>query len=217
MFRNYLKIAFRNLTKNRTNSVINVFGLSIGISCSILIMMWVADELSYDRFHKNADDIYRVVGEDDVIGKMATTCAPLAGYMKDNVSGVKDATRYMHLDAAAFKYEKQNLKIESGAFVDKSFFKILSFPFLQGDEASAFADYSNVVLTERESKRFFGTENALGKIILIDGHTPLKVSGVLKNPHANSQFQFGFLLNIEVLPFIGAGLTSGIISICRLL
>ena len=203
MLKNYLKIAFRNLTKNRANSFINIFGLSVGIACSILIMLWVADELSYDRFHKNADEIYRVVAEDKVVGKMAMTCAPLAEYMKDNVNGVTDATRYMHLDASAFKYENKILKIENGSFIDASFFKIFSFTFLLGNAESAFTDYSNIVLTETEAKRFFGNQNALGKIILIDGHTPLKVSGILKNPPANSQFQFGFLLNIKVLPFIG--------------
>ncbi|MFH1194895.1 MAG: ABC transporter permease [bacterium] len=206
MLKNYFKIAFRNLIRNKVNSSINIFGLSVGIACSILIILWVADELSYDRFHENADNIYRVVAEDGVVGKMATTCAPLAVYMKDNVNGVTDATRYMRLDASAFKYENKILKIENGAFIDTSFFKIFSFPFIQGNASSAFADYSNVVLTEKESKRFFGNENALGKIIFIDGRTPLKVSGVLKNPPANSQFQFGFLLNIEVLPFIGAPL-----------
>jgi ABC-type antimicrobial peptide transport system permease subunit len=194
------------MIKDKTNSFINVFGLSVGITCSILIMLWVKDELTYDSFHQDADRIYRIVAEDEVAGKMQTTCAPLAVYINDNANGVSIAARYMHLDASAFKYENKILKIENGAFIDASFLKLFSFPFVQGNAATAFADYSNIVLTQKEANRFFGEENALGKIILIDGRTPLKVSGVIKDPPENSQFQFGFLLNIEVLPFIGAPL-----------
>ena len=204
MLLSYFKIFIRNLSRNKTFSIINILGLSAGLASSILIFLWVADELSYDRFHKNADEIYRIVGDDGLIGKLAISCGPLAAYMKDNFPDVVSSTRYMPFsEGSSFKYHDKILQIENGAFADPDFFRMFSFTFLQGNIKTAFSNFSNIVITESMAKRFFGNENPMGKTLLIDGENPVIVSAVIKDLPANSQFQFKFALGMQVLKYIG--------------
>jgi ABC-type antimicrobial peptide transport system permease subunit len=175
----------------------------MGIACSILILLWVADELSYDRFHKNANELYRVVGNDGIVGKMTTSCGPLAGYMKDNYPDVVRATRYLPYSGSAFKYNDKILKISKGAFADPTFFEMFSFTFLRGDPKTALSNFTNIIITESMAKRFFENEDPIGKILLIDGKDPATVSAVIKDPPANSQLQFDFVLNTLILKYIG--------------
>jgi len=208
MLKNYFKICLRNNIRNKTYSIINILGLSIGIACSIFILLWVADELSYDRFHKNADEIYRVVGDDAVVGKMVPTCGPLAEYLKDNFPEVINSTRYMPYSGSAFKYNDKLLKIEKGVFADPAFFEIFSFSFLSGDPKKALSEIANIVITESMAKKFFIDENPLGKTLLVDGQSPVVVSAVLKDPPSNSQLQFDFILNTLVLKYVGLPLDN---------
>ncbi|MEJ2505113.1 MAG: ABC transporter permease, partial [Ignavibacteriaceae bacterium] len=189
--KNYLKISLRNIFRNKTYSIINILGLSIGITCSILILLWVTDEFSYDHYHKNANNIYRIVGDDAVVGKMAISCGPLAEYMKNNFPDVVSATRYMpYEEGSSFKYKNKVLQIKNGAFADPDFFEMFSFSFLKGNPKTALSDLSKIVITESMAKRFFGKENPVDKTLLIDGQNPVVVSAVIKDLPANSQLQF---------------------------
>ena len=208
MFKNYLKIAFRNLIRHKTFSFINIFGLAIGIACSILILLWVQDELSYDRFHKNADVIYRVAADDGVIGKMSVTCGPLAEYIKTNYADVVSTTRYMPYEGSAFKYQDKILKMEKGAFADPDFFEMFSFSFLRGNPKTALKSLTDIVITESTAKKFFGNKNPVGKTLLVDGKDPVTVTAVIKDTPANSQFQFDFIINTQILKYIGFPLDS---------
>lgn len=208
MLRYYLKIALRSLFWNKTYSLINIFGLSFGIACSILILLWVTDEISFDRYHENSQNIYRVAGDDAVVGKMATTCGPLAGYMKDNYPEIIRTTRYLPYDGSVFKYSDKLIKIENGAFADPDFFKMFSFNFIHGDPDKALTELSNIVLTESTAKIFFGNENAVGKTLLIDGKDPVLVSAVIGDLPSNSQLQFDFMINTEILKYIGFPIDS---------
>jgi len=187
MLKNYFKIFTRNLKRNKTYSLINILGLSIGIASFILIMLWIANELSFDCFHKNADQIYRVVGDDGVIGKMAVTCGPLADYMKTNFPDIVNAARYMPYEGSVFKYHDKILKIEKGAFADPDFFKMFSFSFFRGSPKTALSNLNEIVITESTAKKFFGNKNPVGKTLLVDAKDPLIVSAVIKNIPANSQ------------------------------
>jgi putative ABC transport system permease protein len=204
MLKNYLKISIRNIFRNKTYSLINILGLSVGIACTILILLWVVDELSYDRFNKNADEIYRIVGDDAVVGKMAVSCGPLAEYMKDNFPDVVKATRYLpYAEGSFFKYNDEILQTKNGAFADPDFFKMFSFNFLGGNPKTALSNFSDIVITESMAERFFGNENPIGKTLLIDGQNPTVVSAVIKDMPANSQLQFNFIIGIPILKYIG--------------
>ena len=203
MLKNYFKIFARNLKRNKTYSFINILGLSIGIASSILIILWIANELSFDRFHKNAHEIYRVVADDGTVGKMSVTCGPLADYMKTNFTDVVDATRYMPYEGSIFKYKDKIFKIEKGAFADPDFFEMFSFSFLRGNPQAALKNLTDIVITESTAKKFFGNENPVGKTLLVDGKDPVTVSAVIKDIPANSQLRFDFIINTQILKYIG--------------
>jgi ABC-type antimicrobial peptide transport system permease subunit len=204
MLKNYLKIAIRNILRNKTYSVINILGLSAGIACSILILLWVVDELSFDRFHKNSNEIYRVVGDDALIGKLAISCGPLAGYMKDHFPDVVCTARYLpYSEGSSFKYNNKILQIKNGAFADPDFFKMFSFKFISGNPKTVLVNISDIIITETTAKRIFGNENPVGRTLLVDGKNPLLVSAVVSDVPANSQFQFEFVISMQVLKYIG--------------
>ena len=203
MLKNYFKIAFRNLSRNKTYSIINIFGLSVGIACSILILLWIQNELSYDRFHKNANEIYRVVAVEGVNNKTASTCGPLAGYLKDNYTDIVYATRYMPYKGSDFKYKDKIFKIKKGVFVDPDFFEMFSFDFISGNPKTALSNLSNIVITEGMAKKFFGNANPIGKTLLVEGKNPVIVSAVIQDIPANTQLQFDFLINSQIMKYIG--------------
>ena len=138
MFTNYMKMGFKNFKKNKVYSIINTLGLSIGLACCILIMLWLQDELSYDGFHENVGQIYRVVQQVDHMGQksnLARTPAPLAKGLKENFPEIIGSTKYL---SVRFPFNKENQEIEqSGALVDPDFLNIFSFNLLRGDASSA--------------------------------------------------------------------------------
>ena len=193
MFKNYLKITFRNLFKHRAYSFINIFGLAIGMTCTILILLWVQDELSYDRFHKNSDHIYMVLrGENGEM--MAATSKLLAPALKDELPEVIDATSFGQLPESFrsyLQYNEQGFE-ENFCLVDPQFFKIFSFNFKDGNPESAFLDPNSIVLTESMKEKYFGDKNALGKslnLTLIGQKRIMKVTGILENIPHNSHIQ----------------------------
>ncbi len=193
MLKNYFKIAFRNLIKHKKFSIINILGLAIGLACFILIMLWVQDELSYDRFHKNADHIYLVLRSDIGITS-GVTCKMLAPALKDELPEVIDATSFVQLPASIKSYLKYKDKgfEENFSLIDPQFFDIFSFGFKDGNPQSAFLNPNSIVLTESMAQKYFGDKNALGKslnLTLLGQKRTLKVTGILENIPHNSHFQ----------------------------
>lgn len=205
MFSNYFKVLFRNLRKQALFSFINIFGLAIGMACSILILLWVQDELSYDSFNKNADDIYRVVENQHYAGgklfPVAVTPGPLAPLLKEEYPEVLRATRFEFYEKTLRKGDKI-FDVETG-FADPDFLKIFTFPLLAGSTEDALKDTYSILLSQEAASKFFQNEDPLDKFITINDTINLKVTGILKNVPGNSHIKFEALVPFEMLKNLG--------------
>ncbi len=208
MLKNYLKIAFRNLLKHKAHSAINVIGLAIGMACCMLILFYVQDELSYDRYHKNAEHIYRVVEivkSDNVGEESASNPFPLGPTLvQDFPEMVEHSVRFFNLQAPtlSLEYEDQRFNEQRFFFVDEAVFKMFSYTFLQGNVETALTEPNSLVLTEATAQKYFGNDNPLGKFLRFENQHDLKVTGVLENVPSNSHFQFDFLASFSSLEAI---------------
>ncbi|MGD8536202.1 MAG: ABC transporter permease [Candidatus Aminicenantes bacterium] len=198
MFRNYLKIALRNIKRHKGYSFINIVGLAVGMACCILILLWVQDELSYDRFHKNADDIYRVLQDINFADHSTTwaiTQGPLGPSLKEDFPEIIDATR---ITGRGFRLTYNEKSYDEGvSMADGSILKMFTFPLVKGDPATALSDPFSIVLTEELAEKYFGDDDPIGKTIKADNKWDFQVTGVMKNVPHNSHLQFDFLI-----PFI---------------
>jgi len=201
MIKNYFKMAWRSLLKQKGFSFINIFGLATGMACSLLIFLFVKDETSYDRFHHDAGQIYRVVkdfvNDDGSRLPDATTPPALAPAMQKDIPEVAITTRVFPGWGANFliKYGDKKISEDKLYRVDSSFFDVFTFPFVHGNAKDAFKEVQSIVLTESSAKRYFGNDNPVGKILQIDRLGNLMVTGVIKDvPHA-SHFHFDFLIS----------------------
>lgn len=200
MIKNYFKIAWRSLLKYKVFSFINIFGLATGMACSLLIFLFVKDELSYDRYHKNADRVYRVVkdfiNDDGSRIPDATSPTALAPAMQREIPEVETVTRLFPNWGGSWIVEYGDKKISEQKFwrADSNFFDVFTYSFIKGDPKTALNDVSSVVITETVAKRYFGKEDPLGKTLTISccGGS-LKVSGVIRDVPANSHFHFDLL------------------------
>jgi len=195
MLKNYFKIAFRNIKKYKSYSIINIIGLSIGIACTIMILLWISDELSFDRFHENADHIYRVVNIDYTTNKTFhswLTPPPLAPALKENFPEIVNAARYRYRRNNLVKYGEQHSK-ETGAFTDPAIFEIFTFHFIHGNPQTALADPNSIVITEKMAHKYFQKENPINQILNVENLIELKVTGVIADMPPNSEFQFDFI------------------------
>jgi len=200
MFRNYFKTAWNNLGKHRLFTGLNVFGLATGMACSILIFLWVTDELSFDKFNPDVDRIYRVI---DKIGNEETAVVPpsLAYAIKAEIPAIENATRVASIQkmitVGIKKFDEKNIY-----YADSNFLQIFNYPLLQGNTATVLSSPNSVVLTEATAKKYFGSvEAATGKTIYIDNDirgTNLTVTGVLKNIPSNSHLQPDMLIPMEL-------------------
>jgi len=198
MFRNYFKTAFRNFARNKVYSCINVAGLSLGLACAMLIMLYVKDEVSFDRFHRNVNNIYRIVSKSSEHNMVMT--GPLQGpRFSQNVPGIRSFVRIRN---GAEDIKKGNyVQSQDLVFVDSNFFSVFTFPLLSGDAKTCLTEPHSIVLTEDIARRQFGTTDALGKIVLLkDDSTfvPYKVTAVAKRCPQNSSIQFEALLPIKI-------------------
>ena len=200
MLKNYFKTAFRNLSRNKVYSFINIAGLSLGLACAMLIMLYVKDEVSFDRFHKNVNNIYRIVSKSaEREQKMVMTGALQGPRFTQNVPGIKSFVRVRNgaEDIKTGKYvQSQDLM-----YVDSNFFSVFTFPLLSGDPTTCLTEPHSIVLSEDVAKRQFGTTDAVGKTIMIkDDSTfvPYKVTAVAKRCPQNSSLQFEVLLPIKI-------------------
>ena len=203
MFKNYLKIALRNLRKHKAYSFINIAGLAIGIGCCALIMLYVQDELSFDRFHKNADRIYRVALSAAVSGtpiNAATSSAPMAAALLAEYPEVRGTTRFWDIGRVLIGHENNRFYEDGFLFADSSVFQVFTFPLLSGDPQTALVQPNSVVLTEKMAHKYFGNENPLGQFLRYDNRVDYKITGVLKDIPRQSHLQFDFLASLVTQP-----------------
>ena len=209
MFKNYLKVAFRSLLKQRIYSIINITGLSVGIASALLITIYVQYEFSYDKFFENADHIYKVALERKYPNH-ATHYAVIPHSFSEaiarDIPEVKQATKlsppndnvvvtYKNSQGDEKKFEEDFV-----SFADSNFFQFFHFPFTKGSAEGALKNANDVVINESTAKRYFGTEDPIGKTLDFFGLT-FKVTGVCEDLPANSHFKFDFIANISGIPF----------------
>ena len=199
MFRNYLRTALRNISRGLTYSVINIVGLSAGMATCILISLWVQDELSFDRFHKNADRIFRVISyRGNFEDRSAGTPAPLGPALKEEVPEVVGFTRFAPApNKLVVKQGNRSFYEDRIVFADAAVFEMFTFPFLKGNQATAFSGLSNVVITADIARKYFGDEDPVGRIVTVEGTENLVVSAVVQNIPAQSHVQFDFLISFQ--------------------
>jgi putative ABC transport system permease protein len=197
MIRNYLTITFRNLAKHKGYSFINIAGLAIGMACCILILLYVTDEVSFDRFHEQGKHIYRINAISSIGATSrhyAHTPPALAPVLKESLPEIENAVRFFNLFDLDARLEGENVRIQQTWFVDDTIFDILTFPFLVGNKENAFADPDSIVITQETAQRLFGEEEALGKTLALPPNRSLRISGVLENVPKNSHIQFNALI-----------------------
>lgn len=195
MFISYLKVALRNILKHKGYSLINIAGLAIGMACFILIFLWVRDELSYDRFHKNADNLYRAIVEHPD-GVFSVSPWALAPTLKNNYPEIIKATRFVYRTALLRYGEK--CFYEEGGLVDADFFEMFSFPFVKGTPEKAFQSVNSVVISEKIARKYFGDDEPIGKVLNMNNQLNLAVTGIIKNVPSNSHLQFDFISPVQL-------------------
>lgn len=198
MLKNYFKVAVRNILKHKFYSAINILGMTIGVTACILIVLYVADEVSYDRFHKNADRMYQVglhgkIGGQDI--RTTNTCPPLAQAMSDEIPDVEASTRVAGFWGSVVKYGDLAFTEERVFYADSNFFSFFTFELLSGDPKTVLKNPQSVVITQEMAAKYFGDEPAMGKMMIIGDTVAYKVTGVAENAPGNSHLKFNMLVS----------------------
>jgi len=210
MLKNYVKIALRNIRKHKGYSFINIFGLAMGTACFILILIWIQDELSYDRFNKDSDRIYRVVKYSDYGGNelhVALTPGPLSQAMKDELPEVVEATSVDFAGGMA-EYEGKTFNDVETACVEPAFLKIFTYPLIKGDPESALSDKNSIILTEKLAIRIFGNEDPIGKILTFNKIYDYQITGIMENIPRQSHLQFECIIPFKMLGEFGRSIND---------
>jgi putative ABC transport system permease protein len=195
MFINYLKIAFRNLRRYQGYSFINIAGLALGMACFFLIVLYVRFELSYDRFHENHDRIYQVLNRYETEGRISwhgSSPAPLGPALVNDFPEITAAVR-INGSGGIVTYRDKSFMERGLLLVDSSFFKVFTFPLLNGNPENPFPDKNSIIITEEMAEKYFGDEDPVGKKITLNRAFDFQITGVAKNPPRNSDIRFDFL------------------------
>jgi putative ABC transport system permease protein len=199
MIRNYFKIAWRNILRNKAFSTINIVGLALGVAACILILQYVAFELSYDNFHKNGGQIYRVRQDRYNEGKLSTQWAAgayaVGNSFKDAFPEVQDYVKLLGRGKNLLDYGDRSIKLEKHYLASSSFFTMFSYPLILGNPKTALAESNTIVLSESVAKRLFGKEDPLGKTVRVNKRRPFKITGVFKDMPANTHFKTEMLIS----------------------
>ena len=207
MLRNYLKTAWRSLARGRSFSVINISGLIVGMAGATLILLWLFNEVSYDRFHVNGDRIYQVYGMTDIPGEKHYTIdivsQPLGPAMKQKFPDVESFSRLIDVNHFLFTAGDRSFTQLRGDFVDPDFLQIFSFPLVAGDRVKPLGTLYSILLTEKLARKLFGTTDVVGKTVRLDSADNFTVTGVLKDLPPNTEFDFEYLLPWSYLKKLG--------------
>lgn len=213
MFKNLLKISFRSIVKDKIYSIINILGLTIGITCSLFLLMYILDELSYDRYHQNSENIYRVISnikEPDNEFTWAIAQIPLADELQDNYPEVKNAVRFFGMGRVVFKNGDKQFYETDFYRADSTVFDMFTYPFLAGDPSTALDNSFSIVLTEKMAIKYFGgVQQAFGQSLQDLQRHEFKVTGVMKDVPLNSHFRFDALISKSSQPFNQGELSWG--------
>jgi putative ABC transport system permease protein len=207
MWKNYLKITLRNLIRQKGYSFINISGLALGLACCILIFLWVADELGFDRFHANSKNLFQAgIHYDQGGGNQETVSSSpglLAQALKQEFPEIRDTARSSFPIKMSLAY-KNKIFNESLHFVSPSFLKLFTFPLLEGKAETAMSNPHAILLTQDMAQKYFGNESPMGKTLLLNNRFSMMVTGILKNPPENSSIRFDGLIPFECLKDLGA-------------
>jgi putative ABC transport system permease protein len=196
MLKNYFKIALRNLWKNKGFSALNIVGLATGLAVCLLIVLYVRDELSYDKYNVNADRIYRLDADiyfNNTEANMAVAPDPLPPAMVRDYPEVAQMVRINRQGDILIKKDNQNVQDHHAAFVDSSFFKVFTFPMIAGNPNTALNEPNSIVIDETTAKKYFNSTDVVGKTLYVDNSTNCKITGVIKDMPKQSSFHFSFL------------------------
>lgn len=194
MFKNYLKVAFRTLNKNKVYALINILGLALGLTVTILVFMFVKDETSYEKHWNGYDRVYRTGIKADMMGQKMdapVSPSPMANAFRTEFTDVETATRIQtRRQEVLIRHEQTKVYIKHAVFADSAFFKIFDYEFVHGSPNTALKDENSVVLTEESALKLFGNKSAMGEIVNYDNRQDLIVKGIVKEPKGHAHFQF---------------------------
>ncbi|KAA0992429.1 ABC transporter permease [Dyadobacter aurulentus] len=208
MIKNYIKIAWRNIVRQKAYSALNIAGLSIGMACSILILLWVRNELSYDRFHANADQLFRLTCNAGDF-RAAVTPAGMASGLQAQMPQIEASVRTSKSVTSLFEAGEKKFEEKRVLFVDSNFLQIFSFPLLKGEIRTALSNPGKLLITEEMAKKYYGTQDPIGKVIRRNNQENFTIAGVLANTPSNSHLQFDFLIPMSTLARYDNDLKTG--------
>jgi putative ABC transport system permease protein len=204
MIKNYFKIGLRSLLRNKFFTAINIFGLTLGMTTCLLIMLYVQNELNYDSFNKKANQIVRVVFRGSIQGekmKEAMVMPPVAQTFKSEYPEVLEATRLRNYGNPRITYGDKTFKENAFAYADSNFFEVFTLPFLKGNPKTALLEPNTIVISESVAKKYFGNEDPIGKVLLFkDLNTNFKITGVMREMPVNSHFHFDLFASMASFP-----------------
>lgn len=200
MLKNYFKIALRSLFINKTYAAINIVGLAVSLAAAMLLLLWVWDELSYDKMHSKSGQIYRAAA---ALGKTKDqiwdiSSAPLAVFGKAEVPEVEEACRIDESSSMLFTYQEKKFN-EKAIYADPSFFNLFDFNLSEGNPKNPFPDNRSIVLSETLAKKYFGQEAPMGKILQVKNGNAYRVTGIVEDMPANSSLRYELLLPFDIL------------------
>jgi len=204
MLKNYFISAYRSIKKNKFYSILNIFGPAIGITCAILILLYVQEELTFDKHFKNYDRIYRLESDFNISGK-ATLAAlvpiPMAPTLKDEYPEIKEIARFAGFGITDILFQYKDLKFfeDKIYFTDSTVFKVLDYKFILGSPDNALNEPNTIVITESFASRYFGKENPMGEVLTTSNFGNCRVTGVIKDVPANSHLRFDCLLSMATI------------------
>ena len=198
MLRNYLKIAWRNLVKSKSFAFLNIAGLSTGMACSILILLWVQNELSYDSFHKAAKSIYRITVDSEAFN-LAVSSAGMGPDLQHEIPEIEEVVRTTKFQNALFKVNQEVFEEDKFMYVDSNFLSLFDFNLAYGDKSTALAAPNSLILSTSLAKTYFGKEDVLGKTLQLNNNKTLRVTGVLEPLPSNSHFKFEALSPVSTI------------------
>jgi len=200
MIRNYLKTAIRQLIKNKGYSFLNIFGLSLGMTCALLILLWASDEFRYNRFHKNYPSLYQVMENQHYEGKTYTFAALPGKFgpaIKQELPEIKYSARLNWASRSLVTLGDKSI-YERGYYADADFLKMFSFRVIRGDTADLLKEPTTIVITDKMAERFFGNENPIGKTLRLNNRDLYTINGVVEEPPRNSSLNFSWLVSFKV-------------------
>lgn len=202
MLRNYFITALRNLWKYRFYSSINTLGLAIGLGCFLFILLFVQDEMSYDRYHEKADQIYRINFDGYAFDQklnFATVGAQVGPIIEEEWPEVEQTCRFRQRGSYTVSYENQSFREQGWIFADSTLFDVFSFELVKGDAKRALTEPNTIVITEDQAEKYFGGEDPIGKSLRVDNRSMYRITGVMKEMPRNSHFRFNMIASMSTL------------------